>query len=492
MFNPRTFPTNHLLGITPDYLSPQSVSHLDLGKPTPAVVIGGGIGGLLAARVLANHFSRVIVLERDDLSGYALHRKGVPQGRHVHAMLSRGVSNLKAIFPGLRDELVARGAPVARSGSDVAWFQNGGFHTSFSSNTETILASRPLLEHVIRTRVRSLRNVEIIDRCAVEGLVAGPDGETITGVLAGSTGSSPAREISAALVVDSAGRGSHIVSWLTGMGYKPPAEARIPIGTRYATWQFKRAPNDLAGIKVCVVAATPQQRRSGVALAQEGDRWLVTLAGRNGEQPPAGVEGFLEYARSLPSLELYRLASTAEPIGNCATYGFQENRRRYFENLERFPNGLLPFADAICAFNPVYGQGMTVATVEARVLDACLEQGLSDLAARFYRMVSPTIDDAWKVAAASDMRFIDRKIPRKVWALNWYFDRMHTAAQQDPYVARMFHEVVNMNEPPSSLLQPAIAIRVAASAIPRFHKMPTPMLTRPSVDPGHSAALKNA
>jgi hypothetical protein len=227
-------------------------------------------------------------------------------------------------------------------------------------------------------------------------------------------------------------------------------------------------------------------------LAQEGDRWLVTLAGRNGEQPPAGVEGFLEYARSLPSLELYRLASTAEPIGNCATYGFQENRRRYFENLERFPNGLLPFADAICAFNPVYGQGMTVATVEARVLDACLEQGLSDLAARFYRMVSPTIDDAWKVAAASDMRFIDRKIPRKVWALNWYFDRMHTAAQQDPYVARMFHEVVNMNEPPSSLLQPAIAIRVAASAIPRFHKMPTPMLTRPSVDPGHSAALKNA
>ena len=426
-----------------------------------AVVIGASIGGLLAARVLSERFERVVVLERDLLPPPGEQRKGVPQGRHAHALLARGLQVIEELFPGITDELVAAGALRGDPGADGRWFQEGGYHASRPTGITALLLSRPLLEGAIARRVRALGNVEVLERRDALGLVV--EGGVVKGVRLIRRAPGAAEEVLAAeLTVDASGRGSRTPTWLEAARYDAPVVEEVRIDVCYATRVFRRAPGDLGGRAALVVTASPAAPRSCAALAMEGDRWIVSIGGLLGERPGTGADGYAAFADGFAAPEVAALVRGAEPLGDPAPYRFEASVRRRYERLRRFPDGLLVCADAICSFNPVYGQGMTVAALQALALRDCLAGGVEGLARRFFRQAARVVDGPWSVSVMGDLRFpaVEGRRSAGVRFLNWYIARLHRAAWRDAALSEAFLRVAHMLAAPPSLLRPGVALRV--------------------------------
>jgi len=422
-----------------------------------AIVIGGSMAGLAAARVLADFYQRVILVERDALGATIETRRGVPQGRHAHGLLAGGRQALEKLFPGISDELIAAGAVPGDIVGDSRWFLEGDYHCRFASGLVGLCMSRPFLEGMVRERVRQLPNVHFTDNQEVSGLIASQGKMRVIGVALGQ------KLLPALLVVDTAGRGSHSPRWLEEMGYRRPAEERVEVGISYTTRSFRRLPGDLGGdVAAIIPAAPPSGKRGGVALAQENGRWTVTLISHFGAGAPADLDGFIEFSRSLPAPDIYELIRGAEPVGEPATLRFPASVRRRYEKLDRFPLGYLVMGDAMSSFNPIYGQGMTVAALEAVELASALAAGKADLARRFFPRAAKVIDTPWSMAACSDLRMPEVTGPRTfpVKVLNQYLAKLHRAAHHDPAVAMAFHKVGNLLAPPPSVLDPRIAWRV--------------------------------
>ncbi len=433
-----------------------------------AIVIGAGIGGLLATRALADAYDEVLILERDTLPETGKGRKGIPQGPHVHALMSRGGTILEAQFPGIIDELVDCGALRADLVADSRWYQHGGYHLDARSGLRGLAMTRPLIEGIIRERVRALPNVVIQERTAVKGLLATADRSRVTGArISEGPDYTDSGDIPADLVVDASGRGSHLPAWLQTLGFDAPGERRSGVPTHYASRFFRRRPGDLDGKVAVIVASSPEMPRGSVLIAQEGDRWLATLVGRGDVQPPTDLDAFIDFARSLPAPEVFDIVSTAEPLGDAAVYSFRSDQRRDYDQLARLPDGILPFADSICAFNPVYAQGMSIAAIEAEALAHCVAAGTEQLARRFFGAIARDLDNAWMLAAGTDRRFITapEALPRKERILNGYLNRLHVAARVDPAVSVAFREVTNLQRPPTSLMRPAIMMRVLLATL---------------------------
>lgn len=426
-----------------------------------AIVIGAGIGGLLAARVLADHVDSVLVLDRDSLPDAPAHRKNTPQGQHVHALLSRGRAVIETLLPGITSELVTLGAIQGDFRHDLTWFQNGGYLHDSDIDLTPLMVSRPLLEHHLRHRVGDIQNVAIIDGCQVAGLLATRDRQRVTGVRC-SDAAGVERELAADFVVDASGRGSRLPAWLEQLGYGSLETVVAGAESRYATRSFRRSPGTDRARLATVIVASPALRRGGVMVAQEGDRWLVSLASRNGPQPPTALPDFIAFAASLEVPDIYQAIRHAEPLDDGAIFRFPRSQRRLFEKMDRFPEGLLPMADAICSFNPVYGQGMSIAAIEAELLQRCLGEGEVDLARRFFAGISAPLDSVWKMTNSGDLRYADEpvKLSRPVRFMGWYLDHLLVAARSDAVVAGAYHRVTNLVDMPTALLRPAIASRV--------------------------------
>ena len=422
-----------------------------------AIVIGASMAGLLAARVLADKYHRVTILERDSLPSGRDNRRGVPQGKHTHGLLASGRETLENLFPGIGDELVASGAVPGDILRDAVWFIERGCHCKAISGLNGLLMSRPFLEGMVRERVRKLPNVTFRENENVVGLGATRDRTHVIGV------DTDHGILPADLVVDAAGRGSHSVKWLEKLGYSAPREERVEIGLSYATRLFRRRSTDLSGDMAAIIPPEPfGTRRGGVMLAQEDDRWTVTLISHFGPPPPSELAGFIDFAESLPASYIHEVIRSADPIGDPAVTRFPASVRRRYEELERFPEGYLVFGDAISSFNPIYGQGMSVAALEAMELKAALRHGTADLAKRFFKRASRVIDIPWSIAVGNDLRMPQATGPRNVGVkiINAYIARMHKAAHADPSVAIAFHRVGNLLAPPPSIMHPRIAMRV--------------------------------
>jgi 2-polyprenyl-6-methoxyphenol hydroxylase-like FAD-dependent oxidoreductase len=428
-----------------------------------AIVIGAGIAGLLAARVLTDFYTEVVILDRDDLSAEGMPRRGVPQSRHAHGLLAGGLRVIEDLFPGIFEELVDRGATPADPQADGTWFFEGGPLCKTPSGTKGVLTSRPLLESTIRERVRSLEGVTIIGDQAVGEPVSTPDRKRVAGV----TTSSGAFD--ADLVVDAGGRGTKSSRWLKSLGFDPSPEEQVEVDLVYTTRLFRVSNKNLPSDRFVIIGPTPAGKRGGVLAIQENDRWIVTLFGHFGQIAPTEIDGFIEYARSLPSPLIYQAIRDAEPIDDAVTFRFPASTRRHYEDLKSFPDGYLVFGDAICSFNPIYGQGMSIAALQANALSQVLREGGSDIARRFFKQASAVIDNPWNIAVGADLRMPETKGPRSTAGsiINWYIANVHKQAQTDPVAAVAFSRVAQLLDPPTNLMRPAMIIRVIRGIIRR-------------------------
>jgi 2-polyprenyl-6-methoxyphenol hydroxylase-like FAD-dependent oxidoreductase len=438
-----------------------------------AVVIGGSIGGLLAARVLSDRYARVVILDRDVLPTVATARRGVPQGRQLHVLLSRGKEALDELFPGLSAELNGRGAPLVDLHGDVHWYNDGQRMLRAPSPLIALGMSRPLLEDALRARIAALPGVEIRSRVEVLGLTA--DAGRITGVRLLAPGGGE-QALAADLVVDASGRGSRTPIWLEQLGYRRPAEEQVRVGVTYVTRSYRREPQHLEGLSGALTNAVPGSPRAGIVAAQEGGRYAVALSGMLGEEPPIDDEGMAAFADSLAAPQVGEVVRTAQPDGPPAKMRFPVSSRRRYEKLRRFPDGYLVVADALCSFNPIYGQGMTVAALEALLLRRLLADGVASgvddtaqLARRFFAGAAKVIDGPWSIAVGTDLRFPEvagRRSP-KVRFVNAYVHRLHVAATADEVLGAAFLRVLNLVDPPTRLLAPRIVLRVLRGSLNR-------------------------
>lgn len=445
-----------------------------------AIVAGAGIGGLLMARVLADHYEQVILLERDTFPPPGDNRRGIPQGRHTHALLTRGREVLDQLFPGLTGELIDRGAVPYDQLAEMRRFIGGGYYARGWSGLTSLMVSRPLLESHIRSRLLELRGVRAVERCDVLGLMATEDCARITGVRLIRREPGSAEEVCEAdLTVDATGRGSRTPGWLHRLGYTAPEEERVEIGVGYATRHFVRAPGQLGGDLGVLVTPTRERRRVGIVVAQEGMRWSVTLIGYQGDAPPTDDTGFLEFARGLAAPDIYELVRCAEPLGDAVGARIPSNLRRRYEGMARFPEGLIVMGDALCSFNPAYGQGMTVAALEALALRDSLRRGGEGLAPRYFKAATAAVDSIWRITVRADRRVIrpEERRPATARLLDWYLTRLHVAARRDPVPAIAFVRVAGLLDRPSDLLRPRMAARVLWSHLHRARHARRPRST---------------
>jgi 2-polyprenyl-6-methoxyphenol hydroxylase-like FAD-dependent oxidoreductase len=427
-----------------------------------AVVLGASMAGLATAAALAKRFDRVTIVERDTLPRFEEYRKGVPQGRHVHILLPAGRVGLADLLPGVVEDFRARDARRMDT-TEVRFHIAGGSLLLADADLEFVGATRPLLESIVCDRVRALSGVQFLEDHDARGLLTSPDRARVTGVRLGSRDSNTEETLAGDLVVDATGRSSHSPQWVAELGYPSPDEERLQVGVHYTTRLFRREPGDLQGCQNLVVTIPPDGRRGGVLLAVEGDRWLVTLVGLLGERPPANLDGFVEYARSLWVGDLHEVVGAAEPLGDASTGGFPSYLRRRYDRLRRFPDRYVVTGDSVCSLNPVYAQGMSVAIVEARALGQVLDQhGLNRVGPRFFQRTKRTVDEAWTMATGADLGHPAVQGPRTArWRLiNVYFNRLLRVAHRDPVVAKAFMEVNGMVAPPQHLMRPRTVARV--------------------------------
>ncbi len=446
-----------------------------------AVVIGASMAGLLAARVLSEHFDQVTIIERDQLSEQVEPRKGVPQGQHVHILLMKGETILRELFPALYETFAQDGA-VPLTSADVQWYDFGVWKAHSPDPIKAYCGSRPFLEQYVRRFLATRANVRFIDGCEVNRLCTNEDHKRITGVSLVHRGTERHEEnLAADLVVDASGRGSRAPQWLMSLGYGRVEETSVKVDVGYATRIYRRPSHLPLDWKLLIIYPTPPyEKRSGLVFPIEDDCWMVSLAGRLRDYPPADEAGFLEYARSLPDPSLYEAIKEAEPVTPIVTYKYAVNRWRHYERIARLPEGFVILGDAVCSFNPVYGQGMSVAALEAKVLDVCLRdqqrQGTrNDLAGfpqQFQQAIVKVVKVPWMLATGEDFRYPETEGKRPL-GMNLLVNEL---TGSNPMVAGLFYQVLHLLKPPTVLFSPRVVWAVLSKELASHRQKPAASL----------------
>ena len=435
-----------------------------------AVVLGASMGGLLAARVLADFFGTVTVVERDLLPDGPAIRRGVPQVRHVHVLLARGAQILDELFPGLLNELVADGAPVWDDGELSELQLSFGGHEMLRSGKIALepkalavyMPSRPFLECHVRRRLQAMNNVTILGGHEVAELKSTAARDRVTGVRVVNRDHGAQRELMADVVMDARGRGAHTPAFLDSLGYGRPVEDHIVMHTTYVS-QLLRIPNGTLKEMLVDIGPAPGRPTGMFLTGYENDTWMFTVFGMVGHEPPRDLAGMLSFAKEYCPAHLIAAVRAAEPIGEVAHHRMPSSQWRRYDKMPRLPDGLLVCGDAICSLNPIYGHGMTVAALDAKALRDCLRRGDTDLPRRYFRASAKPIGVAWKMVAASDLAVpgVAGRRSRSMRVTTRLVDWALTACESDPVVAARFFKVNGLIDPPIRLLHPAFVYRAA-------------------------------
>jgi 2-polyprenyl-6-methoxyphenol hydroxylase-like FAD-dependent oxidoreductase len=438
-----------------------------------AVVIGGSLTGLMTARVLADHFAQVTVLERDHIDEQPTIHKSIPQGNHYHGVLLGGLQLLSAFYPDFIDKLRSLGAVRLRLGEKWVWYLPDGKAYSASVTPirepqylgfDAYSQSRGVLEHCVRQCTLTLANVRCESESVVQGLVY--ENERVHGVRYAHDGR--VDTLTADLVVDAGGRGAHTPRWLTELGFQPPGETVIGVDIGYASTKFRVPASYDEPERLQVFLGPPPQFPNAAIMGEiENHTWHVTLAGRFGQYPPTDEAGFFAFAKSLHTPRLYSLIKDAERVANIVPYRFPSSLRRHYEQLTVFPEGFLVLGDAICSFNPVYGQGMSVAALQVRVLQQLLAErgaesrGLEGLALAFFPKAAEVILTPWILAVGQDLAYpqTQGERPPNMAENAQYFAALNALAIEDLEVHKLLGEVFQLAKPLSVLMEEPLRSR---------------------------------
>ncbi|MBO2445923.1 FAD-dependent monooxygenase [Actinomadura barringtoniae] len=446
-----------------------------------ALVIGGGIAGLLAARVLADHFPRVTIVDRDRFPAVPEYRKGVPQSRHVHLLAGAGRRVIHRLVPGAERRVVEAGGVLLRVPQDIRWLNSAGWSARFPTSHRFLSCSRELLEAAVREEVLALPGVETLEGREVTGLAVAAHGRSVVGVTARERHRERGREraqepagtpggdgddIAARLVVDASGRASGASGWLRSLGFPAPQEKVVADFFGYASRLYRVPPGHGSDwLALHLEADPPAQQRLGVIYPIEGDLWMVTLVGtENDAYPPTEESGFLDFAKTLRSPELYEAIQDAEPAGPIHAFRHLENRRRFYEKLRRRPEGFVVLGDAACAFNPIYGQGMAMAAEAAMVLERCLREHPDagpGLAALFQKRLARKSSVPWAISTGRSLRYPSDEPPvGMVGRAAFHYIRRALAVSNsgNRQVAEALLNVLHLIDTPAALLRPRVLV----------------------------------
>jgi 2-polyprenyl-6-methoxyphenol hydroxylase-like FAD-dependent oxidoreductase len=440
------------------------------------------MAGLAAAGVLARRCEQVTLFERDPASD-PRPRKGAPQGNHGHILLKSGEAALEAIFPGIAGELAARGSHRVSFGTDMRWCHHGDWRVSYDSPRLVILMqSRPFLESLVRERLAGLGNVAFRYRTAVEGIDVA-DGRVSAVRVRGDGGDGEETREPGDLIVDATGRGSRLPRFLASLGYGMPWELRLPIDLVYASRTYRIPADPARAWKALLDYHTPPvETRAGLIFPLEDDRWVVTLAGYLGDPPPSDEAGWLDFARSLPQPDLYEAIREAEPLSEIQTFRFPYARWTRYDKLRRFPSGLLPVGDTVCSFDPVYGQGMSVAAIEALALGAWLDRDpRAENPRPFLRKLARIVGVPWLLATSEDLRYPRLADQRPAWMplLQRYTKQVFRLSATSPPDYDRLLRVLHLVAGPELLFHPGTVGRVLGAALRALTPGPSPVPSRP-------------
>ncbi len=434
-----------------------------------AVVVGAGMGGLAAVGAVAPWFDKVTVLERDSLPDEPAQRLGALQGRHVHALLAGGQNALETLFPGFGREIIAAGAVPVRANLDVR-FEAPGYDPfpQRDFGWTTVCASRPLIEFTVR-RLAQRPNVEFRSRARVRELEV--DAAGAIAAVHWESDDGRVERLAADLVIDASGRAGPTLRLLAALGRPAPEETVIGVDFAYATAEFEALPEVPDDWKVLLTQGrVPESARGALLAPLERGGWILSVGGRAEEAPPEEPGAFMDFIKGLRTSTIYDAVKGARRIGEIARYGFRESAWRHFDRLPDWPAGLIPFADSISRFNPVYGQGMSVAALEGVLLARLLAERaaepcpLTSLAAAFLREAESVIQAPWDMSAIPDFIFPSTRGQRppnldQIFAYGAAFGRL---AAEDPEAHKLDAEVRALLKPPSALMEPAIVAKVMA------------------------------
>jgi len=430
------------------------------GQGEHAVVLGASMAGLLTARVLSESFSQVTVIERDVLPAGAGQRRGVPQGRHLHALLCRGGQILDDLFPGLTKQVAEAGAPVGDLLGNIRWFLSGHRLAQVDIGQPLLFATRPMLEAHVRSLVKGLSGVTFLEGRDIIGPVAAGNKRRVTGVRVRSEGGAE-DVIDTDLVVDTTGRASRTPVWLEELGYARPVADKVTVDVAYATRTYRLPPDVLGTDQLIMNFWTPDNPRAA-GLEKTDDRFILTAAGLLGDHPPTDPKGFDAFVASLKFPDIPEAIRAGEPLDDPVAFRYPANVRQRYERIRDFPDGFLVLGDAVCAFNPIYGQGMTSAALQANALRGLLASGQPLTWRRHFEAMAKAVDDPWTISTSNDLAFsgvTGRRTPL-VRVVNAYLPRLHELGERDPEAAAAFLRIVGLLEPPATMLRPGLALRV--------------------------------
>ncbi|MFQ3566308.1 MAG: FAD-dependent monooxygenase [Aggregatilineales bacterium] len=435
-----------------------------------AIVIGASMAGLLAARVLADHSQQVTILERDRLPEGADYRPGVPQARHGHGLLARGLQTMEALFPSLHDDLDAAGVPRVEWMFDTLQRIPTGWTPRYHSGLIARACTRVTLEAIVRKRVLALPNVRVCESTYVEALTADTRANRVTGVTFSHRPrkDGPPTTLQADLIVDASGRGSRAPEWLAALGYPPPDETIIDAQLGYASrlYRLRSEPE----WKTLLMMTSPALPRGGAFHAVEGGRWILTLAGIGDHRPPTDEAGLDAFIESLGVPLLSEALADAEPLTPIYGYSRTANRLRHYERLRHPPDGFIVLGDAVCAFNPIYGQGISASAIAASVLDHALRRGFRGLPRRFQRALARANADIWLMATTEDLRYpttTGRRGSLMRMTQTAYIDLLFRAAPASPAVTQALLETMHLLRRPYGLLRPSVLLPAISALLRR-------------------------
>ena len=471
-----------------------------------AIVIGGSMAGLLTARVLSDYFERVTIFEADTPPDEAVPRKGVPQGNHIHTLSAGGSDVVRKFFPDIHDDLVAAGAEYGDPMLNWRTHIGARWSPRIESGLGAYVMSRPLLEAMVRKHTVAITNVELRVATPVSGYThstreahgvgsthstrdahgAGSTSNDSNTVVTGVTLEQSGETVAADFVADVSGRNSKATSWIEPMGFTPPQRSTVGVDVGYTTFEVAEPPNNQRDWSILFVTPKdiPKDTRYGGILHQEGGRYLVTAQGFHKDYPPTDWPGFLVYMKALAYPSIYNEIKDLQPIGEAKIYRFASYLRRHYERLQDFPQRLVVLGDALCSFNPVYAQGMTVAAKEVEHLDTCLRQclegsgldngRLDKVAQPFFKGASKFIDAAWDGTTVEDFRYPQTRgeRPRGYGLAKWLNRKFFALSATDEEFCVAFIKVLSLVEPPESLLKPKYLLKAAFAKMPEQDREP--------------------